>query len=472
VAATNPALLANLSDNETAGQAKDELFNLRAVLDGRLLSLPGGDLRVALGYEYMHDGYKQRYLSDIRIGTLANNPFLNYGRHIHSFFGELNIPVFGSDNATVGIQSLVLSASGRYDSYSDFGHTFNPKLGATYKPVSWLSVRGNWGTSFTAPTPLDQLGVQRTTLLPFGFAAFVNPRDNPLPGGITAYQTLSYQGALANLKPQTADTWSIGFDAVPPFVPGLHASLSYYKVKFKNILATPSSNVGIFTNFPNNIISNPNGVPLAQILALRNTVPTANASIAQALADGRPIYEIVDFRTGNYGTLWVSGLDFDVRYRREVGFGSVDLGVNGNLQLERKSQTSSLAPVVDVLHGDDALSNDGASALAMQTTLGTNIGGLRAQVSWNYTGGYNIVPTVSVPVQDKVASYSTINLYFKYDVPGDSALLKGLSFTLNVNNLFDQDPPILRRNLQNEFGFPSTFLNVGRLVIFGVSKQF
>ena len=59
VANNNPALLADLMDDELAGQAKDNLIQLRALVEGKLFDLPGGDARVAFGYEYMSDRLKQ-----------------------------------------------------------------------------------------------------------------------------------------------------------------------------------------------------------------------------------------------------------------------------------------------------------------------------------------------------------------------------------------------------------------------------
>ena len=109
--------------------------------------------------------------------------------------------------------------------------------------------------------------------------------------------------------------------------------------------------------------------------------------------------------------------------------------------------------------------------LFLQTTLGASIGRLRAQATWNHTNGYSILPTTSVPVQDHVGAFNTVNLFFKYDVPAESGILRDLSFTLNVNNVFDQNPPILRRNNPNENGFANGF-TLGRLFIFGVSKKF
>jgi iron complex outermembrane recepter protein len=474
IAATNPAVIANILDNENAGQARDELLDLRGIIDGRLLSLPGGDVRLAIGYEYMYDSLQLREKANIRRGALASSPYSTYSRRVHSVFGELNIPVFGTENATFGLDSLVLSGSARYDSYSDFGDTFNPKLGATWKPVSWLAIRGNWGTSFTAPTPLDQLGSRNNMLGFFPFAPFIRPADRA--AGVTFFSggTLAYQGSRPDLQPQKADTWSVGFDLDAPFAEGLHASLSYYNVKFKDILSIPTPGDGIFVNFPNNIttaLPSAGGIPRAAIEALRGTALGADAAVNQALASPTPIYSIIDFRTGNYGILKVTGLDFSLTYRRDTGFGGVDFSVNGNYQLSRKSQVTANAPVVDLLNGNFTTGVDAAPQLSLQASAGANIGALRAQATWNHTSGYGIPATTGVPPQTSVGAFDTVNLFFKYDVPGDSMLMKDLSITLNVNNVFDQDPPELRRNGQNENGFANGF-TLGRLVIIGLSKQF
>ena len=455
VSSNNPALLADLIDSQIGGQARDNLVDIRGIVEGRLAVLPGGDLRLAVGYEYMNDQLQQRYLSDIRIGTLSTYPFASYSRNVHAFFGEVRAPLL-SDGA--GGSMLTLSASGRYDKYSDFGGTFNTKFGGTFKPAEWLSLRGNWGTSFTAPTPLDQLGSQRNTISSFAFVPFANPADPP-PGG--AY-TVSIQGSTANLKPQTADTWSIGADLTP--FQGLRASVNYYDVKFQDILQTPLVNADILANYPSQILTRGTGFSAAELLAFAAGAPNGEAVVRPLIDSGTLVYSLVDFRVANFGILHVKGIDFDVNYAYDTSFGSIDASVNGNRPLSRKAQASPTSPVVDEL----ALESP---KLYLQAALGATVGGLRAQATWNHTGGYAIAPTSSVPVQDRVGAFDTVNLFFKYDVPGQSALLKNLSFTLNVNNVFDQDPPLLRRNLPSELGFANGF-TFGRMFILGVSKQF
>lgn len=458
IAQTNRALLLDIVDNELTGQVKDSLIQLRVIADGRLFTMPGGDVRVALGYEYMHDNLKKRVGNDVRVGTLRSVAYTPYKRDVHSVFGELQLPIIGADNSSSGLQSLVLSASGRYDHYSDFGDTFNPKIGLTFEPVAGVRIRGNWGTSFTAPNPLDQLGALNNTISAFPFVPFPRPGDT-VPAGAWA---IAIQGSQPGLKPQTADTWSVGLDLEP--TQGLRLSGSYYDVKFTDILGTPTPSSAIFADFPGNVQASVSGLTPTQLRAFAGLVPGGSAVVEPLIAGGVLVYQTVDFRVGNFGIVKVKGLDFSANYTRDTGFGSVDFAVNGNVQLSRKAQRSPTAATVDELRVD-------RSKFSLQAIAGVNVDTFRAQVTWNHSGGYNIDPTNSVPVQTRVKAFNTVNLFFKYDVPGESMLLKDLSLTLNVNNVFDQDPPVLLRNNPNEAGYANGF-TLGRLIQFGISKKF
>jgi iron complex outermembrane receptor protein len=63
----------------------------------------------------------------------------------------------------------------------------------------------------------------------------------------------------------------------------------------------------------------------------------------------------------------------------------------------------------------------------------------------------------------------------KYDVPGESMLLKDLSFTLNVDNVFDKALPLYRGTYSGggntSVGFANGF-TLCRLIRVGVSKKF
>lgn len=497
--ASDLANIQQLINSELAGQGKQALFDARAILDGTLFTLPGGDLKLAVGAEYMHDNFQQRTSpANGVIGAIRTQPFASYRRRIKSVFGEVNVPIVGADNRMGFIHTLTLAGSVRYDDFSDFGTTTNPKIGVNFKPVDWLGFRGNYSTSFNAPSPNDQLGALRNSVSAFPFNAFVRPGDTPTSNG-----TVALQGSNPGLVPQTAKTYSFGIDIDPPFLAGLHASANYYNVKFKNVISIPTPGSGIFAQFPNNVIANAAGLPLATITSFINAsgapqAPTVLAAITAGCTNAAAcpnVYELVDFRQGNYGSVDVQGIDFSTSYATSTSFGGIDAGVSGNYQLSRKTQTGDGAPVIDQLEATNLLLpnglriiNNAGSRLQLSASAGVDIGSFRAQATLNHTAGFRVVrcdpttvpacnpsatgiPTASGLPQDRVGDFNTVNLFFKYEVPGESLLLRDLEFTLNINNAFDQDPPIYRNIGNQRPGYDNGF-TLGRMIQFGISKKF
>jgi len=60
------------------------------------------------------------------------------------------VPIVGRENRLPLVQSLEVSASARYESYTDFGDTTKPKYGANWRPFSWVMV----SMPVTVPTTL------------------------------------------------------------------------------------------------------------------------------------------------------------------------------------------------------------------------------------------------------------------------------------------------------------------------------
>lgn len=475
-------LIQSIVNSEQAGVSKNSLFNARAILDGTLFALPGGDVKLAVGYEYLHDGFQQRVApANQAIGSIRSVAYSQYNRRINSVFGEVQLPIVVADNQMSLVHTLTLAGSVRYDHFSDFGSTVNPRIGFNFKPVAWLGFRGNYSTSFNAPSLIDQLGALRNMAAFSAFnQPFIRPGDVPTVVGL-----VSIQGANPDLKPQTAKTYSIGLDIDPPFLDGLRATASYYNVKFSNIIRQPSPNSTIYTNFPNLINSSPNGQPLTDIQTFLAGVPGGDAVLntvagrCNATTGICNVYALIDFRTGNYGRLDVEGLDFSANYRTAAGFGGIDAGLSGNYLLKRRSQTGVGAPVINEF---DAGQN--TSRLQLQASFGADIGNFRAQASLNHSHGYKVTrcDTTSTPAclpsasnslpQDQVSSFNTVNLFFRYEVPAESRMLRGLEFTLNLNNVFDRDPPHYSLAGGGQInGFINGF-TIGRLVQFGIAKKF
>lgn len=457
IASTSSTVLDSLRATNV-GRAWHEFTDFRAILDGTLLTLPGGDVRLAVGAEYFRTIYTQQLTNTT---TFTPNPRLSYTQSVKSLFGEIQVPIFGADNGFAGMESLNISASGRYDKYNDFGDTFNPKLGLTYQPVDWITIYGNWGKSFSAPSPTDQLGVDVATSLvriPGNFPTGATLTPALVPGQ-TTYSFVLLRGAVAGLKPQTSTNWSIGAKVKPPFIPGLTLSGSYYFIRYNDAIGSPQRGIDTqvtFREYPHLVTIDPTP---EQLQAFAAQVNGGLANLATIPAGAR-IVSMYDIRSRNLGDYRLSGLDFAANYVHDTGFGSIDASFSGNYQLMLESQTSPTTAPIDALA-------TGQSKLRFSSTLGATVGNLRAQATWNHSAGFDVTRSAAL-VQDHVKAYNVFNLYFRYDVNG-SGLAQDLSFSLNVNNLLDKDPPALRD--RGNLGFTNG-LTVGRLIQFGISKKF
>lgn len=478
ITSTSAAVFDSVRNSHRAGEAVSELFNSRAIVDGTAFALPGGDVKLAVGVEYLVDKFARR-TGTIATGASITTPFARYSRNIFSVFGELQIPVFGADNETTLFHSLVIAASGRYDRYSDFGGTFNPKLGLTWKPVDWITFRGSWGKSFNAPTAVDLVVGSTFADLnansfnsQFRLGGYVANPAIPATAGVSYALTL--QGALVGLQPQKATDWSIGADIELPFVPGLRLGASYYNIDFVGALGKPpltgtNPNVpSLLNNYPGVLVYNPTPAQLADALA-QVTNPGLLAAF-QALNPAAQLYVIQDFRTRNLSNSKIAGIDFSASYSRPTGFGSIDARVAGNVRVTNESQLSATLPFTDGLL-------DGGSLWNITASVGASVGDFRAQATLNHSAGYDVAPTsVNSPanpggttLQARVGSFNVVNFFFSYDLKR-KFMAESLQFTLNVNNAFNATPPIFRTT--NGGTGTANGQTLGRVFQLGVRAKF
>jgi iron complex outermembrane receptor protein len=232
-AASNAAILPTIANWSNYGKGRHELINYRAVADGTLFALPGGDVKLAVGGEYIVEDFRVQSGVGPANDHSTRRPF-HIHRNTKAAFGELFVPIVGDGNSMPGIHSLSVSAAGRYDDYSDFGGTFNPKFALTYEPLIGVKLRGNWGKSFQAPSLADGSGAAVNTITVLPQVITAKPGFPAIAGQVSVF--LSGGG---DLKPQKATIWSAGGDINPAFIPGLSLSGTYYHIKFKDLIAIP-----------------------------------------------------------------------------------------------------------------------------------------------------------------------------------------------------------------------------------------
>jgi len=419
---TDPAVVDAILDNPTDFTNRQRTRIGAVKLDGPLAELPGGEIKIAVGAEYRRETYMQRGQSG-GVGFPEN-----LERNVKSVYGELFVPIFGADNAMPGAYSLALSLSGRYDHYSDFGSTTNPKIGLTWQPVDGVSLRGSYGHSFRAPG-LRDLG--STVGSYYSAAALVDAfgaRD-PSRGAVQVNTILLY-GGNQSLTPETARTWSLGADLRPRFAPNLSASVTFYDIKYDNVIGTPSGlGALLFSDptFSSRVIRNPTAAQLSE--AIGDTVPFFYTFSAVPT-----IGNILDLRQGNFGVRKTNGIDFDVNYRQPTGFGTVFAGIAGNYILNYSNKLSPTSAESNSLEA-------GIPRATLRTTLGVTSGPVTLVNFVNHRSG--VTASYATPTGSSLysaGSYTTVDLRLSVRLP-DLGFAKGTEIGVQINDLFDAKPP-------------------------------
>jgi iron complex outermembrane recepter protein len=442
---TSPAVVAAILDSATDVNI-DQRTSLAAVkLDGPLAELPGGSLRFAVGAEARRETFEQR-------GVVGPTPVPeDLTRDITSVYGELFIPLVGAGNQGPLMHSLAVSLSGRYDDYSDFGSTTNPKVGVRWEPAAGLALRGSYGTSFRAPG-MRQVGA--TVGAYYLSAAQSTTFANDPTRGAAQVNTVYLLGGNSDLKPEEATTWSLGVDWTPASVPDFSASLTYYNIEYTDVIGTPSAAL-VFTDptFAAVVYRDPTATELSDLLSI--AVPVNLPSPLPAIGN------LLDLRLNNFGIRETDGLDFHAAYHWSTGFGSVYADVAGNYVLNFDTQLSPAAPVSNGL-------DLGVPRATVRTGLGFDTGSVNIAGFVNYRDGVrNNFTTPSGVSSYEADAYTTVDLRVTWILP-DAGWTKRTVVALQINDLFDEDPPFFPAT----DGIGGTYNPIGRFVGLNLRRAF
>jgi iron complex outermembrane recepter protein len=443
---TNPDVLAAITGYVSNPQGTQNLYQGIAKLDGPVIELPGGDLRLAIGGEIRHETFNFTNVEGPR--DSATVKVLAQSRTVSSAFGELYVPVFGKANAVPGLQELTISASARFDHYSDVGNTTNPKVGVSWSPVPGLQFRGTFAKSFHAPSlsqtnPNDaNIEVHPAVISP----GFLTPVGDTQPRNVYLLA-----GGNPALKPEKATTYSFGGDFRPEAVPGLRLSATYFHVKFTDRVGGALGQ--FFTNpaLARYVVANPTEAQLADLIG--NTEvrgPRFAPGQTDFFEDARPI---------NVGTAIVAGIDYQIQYNFSLSARD-DLRLNAGGVTYTKYKTQS-APGVDYR---DELKN-GSVKWRVRGGVGWKHGPVDTNLFVNYIGPYD---NVGVTPTQRVKAFTTVDFNTAVDIPVEG-LASGLQLLVNIENLTNEDPPFYNGG----DGYNSTYASpVGRLVTAGLRVKF
>lgn len=407
----------------------------------QLFRLPAGPVIAAAGAQYR----AETLWTDARI-------FFNRSggsRKTKSVFGEVNVPLVGVDQAVPLVRSLTLSAAGRYEDLG-FDTAFSPKLGLRWQVDRSIALRGTYARSFLVPRFRSTIGIAEQVSIGLYPYKFLDPAlQNPaLPAG----QTLVMYRAGANpaLKTQNADTFTIGADLTPAFIPGLTIKADYYRIKITGRVGKPTpddslsvADLQIFnTRNPSMaqlqaVLGNPDvfrrfaevpGYNGGELTFFDNAgqVPTSLLSQIQLIAD---------IRSQNFAIESTDGIDLDLDYKARLFGGTASFTLSGQYILNLALNAGG-ATAISRLDGYAKPAD-----LRFNGTIAWGRNGFSIGSTINYVDGF--VDDRAGQPRRRVGSFTTASLFASFDLGRLSRApwLRDTTLELVVANVFDRGQP-------------------------------
>ncbi|HET9395050.1 MAG TPA: TonB-dependent receptor, partial [Nitrospiraceae bacterium] len=435
------ALLASLRDeNPAVDRLTSEALQGSAFIRRELFELPGGSVEAVVGGEARNES--------IGIHSEMFDIALDAERDTFSGFFEVRAPLIGPDQESPLGDRLTLTASGRFDHYSDFGGTFNPRIGALWAPTGSLLFRGSYATSFRAPALFE-------LFLPPTFIPGIPLSDGRRNGEISLVDiTLS---GNPDLDAEKAKSFNAGFLFTPAWAKGLSLGATYWSVKQEQRVVRTD----LFL-----LLQNEDFFP--DLIVRAEPTP---ADIAAGLP-GRLL--AINSMNINSGKVETSGIDFDISFRgfdTDVGrfapsltatwvnsYKAADFPFSANTERVGLAQSSGSVPEWRAVG-----------------TLAWSRGGFGAAVTARYASSYDDIDFFGEPTGKRLDPPVLVDLQLSWNA-GDAAhagggLLDGLTIRAGATNLFDADPPFTE--VQGAYGFDIGQFEIrGRFLYLKVTKAF
>ena len=416
----------------------------------------GRPAALALGFEVRNEKFTQQANAPVAAAVIASTGFdpatFNSGkRDVYAGFFELNVPI---------IKSLDVTVAARYDKYSDFGNTTNPKFSFRFEPSKSFLLRGSYTTGFRAPSLYDlnsaqtygnssggQNDPQNSTLQTVPDPA--NPGKTKVicvqnPGHAQAcnnqYEELA--GGNTRLKPEKSKNATLGI-VLEPFT-DFTAEFDLYHISFTNSIG---------------VLADSDLFDPAQFATFGKYYHYNSAGDLSTDGTQCPGSQCgyVSRQEQNLGGVKTDGVDIALGYRANAGrFGKLNFGLQSTWVHSFKYQNLPDGPYIQ-----NVGVYSGANPVFRwqhNGTIGWNLDPFSLGLAVHYKSGYADLNQPKAPAPTvKVSSYTTMDLY------GTWAAVKGVSLTLGVRNLTDSKAPFTNQTELFQTGYDPRYTDpIGR----------
>jgi outer membrane receptor protein involved in Fe transport len=498
---------------------------------GDVLEIWGGNkIGAAFGGEFRYeayDDYRPPYAGLNPPGSgldPTNDDFVSFSpnsdthgnRHVGALYAETVIPLAGNKFTLPLVRSLEISASGRFEHYSDFGSTTKPKVGVDWRPLSWLLVRASYNQGFHAPNLAELFTGTLTRTVTSSTDTYRSLVTNLATDGPSNRRSIS--AGNRSLQPETSTGKSAGIVIDVPHVRGLSISVDYWEIAQKNVIASgggiPDDTAALLAatqaalasgqsinsiNLGSGTASykgDPSVVRLPVTAADQAAFAAYNAT--QAPGNQRAVVGAVSYINNSYfnkARQFVNGFDLDLNYRLpRLAIGQFTFDSAWTNLDTFYAYTSSTAPRTDYRQSNSANVGGatpvwrGSSSLTWRRKqwgggigmyyIGryTDTNATTTQAIWDSLGDPKYIQPVftngAFSYRYVVHDTKMYNVFASYQIAGLTRWLDGTKFRLGVNNVLDEKPPLVSGSSQ---GFEtSVYSNMarGRMYSFEISRTF
>lgn len=334
----------------------------------------------------------------------ASVPNLEGGFNVKEAFSEFIVPLVAKKPA---VQQLTANLAYRWADYSGSGNIAAWKYGLDWQVNDLLRVRTTVSRDVRAATLAERF--DRTG----GISNVFDPMFNEIRPTSTA------TGGNPRLKPEEADTRTLGFVVQPPGAPGFQASIDWYDIDVSGAVGQLGAQAIVDECF---------NFPTSSSCGLMHRDPaTGNITIVENVFV-------------NINQARANGIDLETAYTKDVGPGSLSWRIIAS-KLNENSITNLGAPKVDQAGDIGVL---GLPDFKVTTGVTYDQGPFTAFVQLRYIGAgiLDSRQTEGVTISDNTVDsvlYTDARLTYGKDLNG------GARWELfgAVTNLFDTDPPVV-----------------------------
>ncbi len=390
---------------------------------GNTFELPAGPVGLAFGAEYREEDGADIPDPITNGGDTTGNKreVTKGGYHVTDIYVEVLVPV---------VESLEASLAVRYSDYSNFGNTTNGKVGLIWRVADSLTLRGTASEAFRAAT-IPELFLGNADSFPLA----TDPCDTSqgprtpeqqetcsadgLPDNYTdsRSQLKSLLGGNPNLKPETADTFTVGLVYQPGWLEGAAVTLDWWDVEVTDSIQGVGEEV---------ILSSCYGQGLANRSLCGNIIRDASGFL-----------QLIDDRKTNIGGVESSGLDVTFTYDQETSFGDFRY----NLDI------AYLDDYTEIQADGRRVNGKGVYDLGVFAEWKTNFNINFHRGNWGANYNVRFIDEIEECEDDDCSGTNTrrtvdsnwqhdvqLSYDYDYDTAGQARI------TFGVQNLFDEDP--------------------------------